>query len=197
MNVSAGRRVREVPVPLRSLAASAFAVTSYADAYAIDLPPGGAHDIDALTRLLATSAPRWAEHLMWLRDRIVSLIGLRTAPARAPAKNSIVGFQPGDMAGMFRVCARSDDEILLGADDRHLDFRASMLVQRDAARPSAVLTTVVHFNNGLGRAYFFVVRPFHRAIVTSLLRNVARRLEGEQAASPVDISRRHSDVPSA
>jgi Protein of unknown function (DUF2867) len=117
---------------------------------------------------------------MWLRDRIASLIGLRTSPTDLPVQKSNVRFQPGDMAAMFRVCARSDDEVLLGADDRHLDFRASMLVRRDAARSSAVLTTVVHFNNGLGRAYFFVVRPFHRLIVTSLLRNMARQLEGER-----------------
>jgi hypothetical protein len=124
---------------------------------------------------------------MWLRDRLVSLIGLRTSHTRAPSPNSIVRFQPGDMAGMFRVFARSDDEILLGADDRHLDFRASMLVQRDAARSSAVLTTVVHFHNRFGRAYFLVVRPFHRLIVTSLLRNVARQLESERLARAVDM----------
>ena len=62
-----------------------------------------------------------------------------------------------------------------------------MLLQRDATRTSAVLTTVVHFNNGLGRAYFFVVRPFHRLIVTSLLRNVARQLEGERLVRRLDI----------
>jgi len=170
------RRVLEVAVPIGSLAASAFPVTSFADAYAIELPAGDAHDVDALTLLLATSAPRWAEYLMWLRDRIVSLIGLHTARPRAPSPTCASHLQPGDMVGMFRVFARSDDEILLGADDRHLDFRASMLVRRDASRSSAVLTTVVHFNNSLGRAYFFVVRPFHRLIVTSLLRNVTHRL---------------------
>jgi Protein of unknown function (DUF2867) len=168
--------VREVAVPRGSLAAGAFSVTSFADAYAIELPIGDAPDVDALTWLMATSAPRWAEYLMWVRDRIVSPIGLRRAPPRVPSPTRSSNLQPGDMVGMFRVFARSDDEILLGADDRHLDFRASMLVQRDASRSSAVLTTVVHFNNSLGRAYFLVVRPFHRLIVTSLLRNVAHRL---------------------
>jgi hypothetical protein len=169
-------RVREVAVPMGSLAVSAFPVTSFADAYAIELPAGDSHDVDSLTWLLATSAPRWAEYLMWVRDRIVSLIGLHAAWPRAPSLTCASHLQPGDMVGMFRVFARSDDEILLGADDRHIDFRASMLVQRDASRSSAVLTTVVHFNNSLGRAYFFVVRPFHRLIVTSLLRNVTHRL---------------------
>ena len=169
-------RVRGVAVPRGSLAANAFPVTSFADAYSIELPAGDEHDVDSLTWLLVTSSPRWADYLMWVRDRLVSLIGLHTAPPRASSRTCTSRLQPGDMVGMFRVFARSDDEILLGADDRHLDFRASMLVRRSAPRSSVVLTTVVKFNNNLGRAYFFVVRPFHRLIVTSLLRNVMRRL---------------------
>jgi hypothetical protein len=177
------QRARKVPVPAGSLVASAFAVTSYADAYAIDLPPGRAHDVDTLARLLATSAPRWAEQLMWLRDRIVSVFGLRTARSRIEAPTSSERLQPGDTAGAFTVFARSDDEIMFGADDRHLDFRASMLVQGDVSRSRAVLTTVVHFNNGFGRAYFFVIRPFHGLIVASLMRNLRRRLEAGPTGS--------------
>jgi hypothetical protein len=113
---------------------------------------------------------------MWLRDRIVSPLGLRTARTSTTSRDPASRLQPGDMAGMFQVFERSDDEILLGGDDSHLDFRVSVLVLRSAVRSSAVLTTVVRFNNGLGRAYFFVVRPFHRLIVTSMLRNLVRRV---------------------
>ncbi len=150
--------------------------TSYEDAWAVDLPSGDAHDVDALARLMATSAPRWAEQLMWLRDRIVSVFGLRTADAKISAQISSAPIRAGDKIGTFKVLARSGDEIMFGGDDKHLDFRASLLVQRDAVQPSAVLSTVVHYNNWLGRLYFFFVRPFHRLIVASLLRNVRRRL---------------------
>lgn len=168
--------MREVPVPAESLVAGAFPRASYADAYAIYLPVGETPDVDALTRLLTTSAPRWAEQLMWLRDRIVTPLGLRTARTRTTSRDPASRLQPGDMAGMFRVFERSDDEILLGGEDSHLDFRVSVLVLRSAVRSSAVLTTAVRFNNGLGRAYFFVVRPFHRLIVTSMLRNLVGRV---------------------
>ena len=171
------RHTRKVPVPAGSLAASAFAVTSYADAYAIDLPPGCADDVDALMRLLPTSVPRWADQLMWLRDRIVSVFGLRAGGAIAAPPRSTARLQPGDTAGTFKVFARSNDEILFGGDDRHLNFRASMLVQRDGGRSRVVLSTVVQFNNRLGRVYFFFVRPFHGLIVASLLRNLRRRLD--------------------
>ena len=37
----------------------------------------------------------------------------------------------------------------------------------------------VSFNGRLGRAYFAVVKPFHRRIVPALLRSVARTLDAE------------------
>ena len=169
-------RVREVAVPTGSLVGAEFAKTSYEDAWAIDLPSGDEHDVDALARLIATSAPRWAEQLMWLRDRIVSVFGLRTSEKAQP-DNSTAPLRPGEAVSIFKVLARSDDEIMFGGDDKHLDFRASLLVQRDAARSSAVLSTVVRYNNWFGRLYFSFVRPFHRLIVASLLRNLRRRLE--------------------
>ncbi len=117
---------------------------------------------------------------MWLRDRLVSVIGLRTSRERVSSRPPDEGLQPGDKAGIFAVLARTDDEVLMGADDRHLNFRASVLVNRGPARSSVVLSTVVHYNNLQGRAYFFVVRPFHKVIVTSILREVACRLRSKR-----------------
>lgn len=180
MTRGAPARVREVAVPAGSLVAAAFAKTSYEDAWAVDLPPGDTHDVDALARLIATSAPRWADRLMWLRDRIVSLAGLRTSE-KAPPDTSSATLRPGDKLSIFQVLDRSDDEIMFGADDKHLDFRASLLVQRDGAGSTAVFSTVVRYNNWLGRVYFFFVRSFHRVIMGSLLRNLRRQVESRAA----------------
>ncbi|MGH7681918.1 MAG: DUF2867 domain-containing protein, partial [Candidatus Eiseniibacteriota bacterium] len=140
------------------------------------LPAGGALDVDAVARLLSVSAPRWADWLMWLRDRIVSVVGLRTSE-KAPAVNSTAPLRPGDSLRIFQLLDRSASEVLFGADDKHLDFRASLLVRGDAGRASAVLSTVVRYNNRLGRVYFFFVRPFHGLIIGSMLRNLRRKLE--------------------
>jgi hypothetical protein len=164
-----------VELPAGSLVSRAFARTSFEDAWAVDLPPGDTHDVDALARVLATSAPRWADWLMWLRDRIVSLVGLRTSE-KAPADDSTALLRTGDKLSIFQVFDRSEDEIMFGADDKHLDFRASLLVQRDGSAPSAVMSTVVRYNNRLGRMYFFFVRPFHRVIMKSLMGNFAKKL---------------------
>ena len=64
----------------------------------------------------------------------------------------------------------SDEEVLFGEDDRHLDYRVSLLA-RDR---QATLSTVVRFHGNAGRAYFLIVRPFHRILARRLLAAVNR-----------------------
>ena len=56
---------------------------------------------------------------------------------------------------IFRVYAVYVDEMILGEDDKHLDFRASVWLRSDhgesASVKEIVLTTVVHCHNLLGR----------------------------------------------
>ena len=80
----------------------------------------------------------------------------------------------GNRVGIFRVLGRRTDELLLGEDDRHLDFRVSVLLRDDGEAQWATVTTVVRFHNALGRAYFAVVRPFHQLIVPALIRRALR-----------------------
>ena len=176
--------VREVPLPGGSLATSAFAVTHYADAFAITLPQGVMPDIDAIVRALPSAAPWWVDGLMRVRDRAVSLIGLKTSASEAPERAPRSALQPGDRAGIFTVFARTADEILMGGDDRHLDFRASVLTRNEGECRAVVLSTVVHYNGRLGRVYFFFVRPVHRLIIPAMLRRMVRMHLLETSPSP-------------
>ncbi len=172
---STPRKIQQVPIPCGSLVERAFATTDYADAYTVRLPVGKATDVDTVTRTLFTARPRWIDALMDLRNNLVRLIGLKTPSPRKQTPESI-NLQPGNVAGPFHVFARNGDEILLGLDDRHLDFRLSVLVRRQAGVAWAVVTTVVHFNGWLGRAYFLPVRPFHQLIVPAMVRSMQRAL---------------------
>ena len=166
--------IEHTNIPRNSLIAGVFPRVDYADAYRVRLPAGAPSDIEALTRLALGAAPGWIHALMALRDRIVRIAGLKTTPhgqedlARTP-------LQPGAALGIFRVFARSADEILLGEDDRHLDFRVSVLRQSDGAADWAIVSTVVRFNNWLGRVYFLPVRPLHKLIVPAMMRSALRR----------------------
>ena len=72
----------------------------------------------------------------------------------------------GDKIGRWTLFAKHQDELITGANDRHLDFRVSVF--RDA-RPRIVLSTAVMTHNTFGRAYLATILPFHRFGVAKLL----------------------------
>lgn len=162
-----------VPLPAGSLV-SQLGFSSYADAYRVALDPERVPDVDAFARMFVKSPPGWIRALMGARDAVVGLVGLKKssdAPASSAAKGPVA---LGDFLGFFRVTERSENEIVAGEDDRHLDFRVSFLYERDARGCFGTISTVVRFNNGLGRAYFVPVAPVHRLIVPTMLDRAAR-----------------------
>ena len=122
----------------------------FADAFMIAAPAG--IDAIAATKLAFARSPLWIKALMAMRDGLGSLVGLKPAPA-----------------GGFPVIRESAGEVLLGFDDRHLDFRVLVRI----ADGQAVLTTIVHWHNGWGRAYLRLIMPFHRVIAARMLEGVA------------------------
>ncbi|MEN2977990.1 DUF2867 domain-containing protein [Tistrella bauzanensis] len=163
-----------VPLPHASRLRPLFAGADLADSYAIALPGGLGGDPEAIARALFSHQAAWVAWLLRLRDLLVSPFGLKTAPMLATPDG------PGDRRiGIFKVYEIHADEILMGEDDRHLDFRLSVRITdaQPGAQPGAqmvTLTTVVHCHNLLGRSYIMVIAPFHRAVVRSSLARAAR-----------------------
>lgn len=156
-----------VPLPPGSRIAERFKGADLADAYAIRLPPDSSRDIEVLTRFMLGDEAPWLRFLMGVRDTVVAGFGLKTSAALRKAS---LGGDP-DRVYIFRVYAVAEDEMTLGEDDKHLDFRLSVLRRSD----DIVVTTVVHCHNLLGRAYLALITPFHRLVVKSILRRAARR----------------------
>ncbi len=125
-------------------------------------------------RVLAGRPPR----LMRLRDALVRPFGLKTSP-RGP--RPLPRFVPGERVGLFTVFACTVEELLLGEDDRHLDFRLCLRVSGDG---QARLATLVRFRNVWGRAYFTLIRPFHALVVKEMLRRAAPPLPLRREAAP-------------
>lgn len=170
-------KVEQVDTPRDSLVTEIAYGAHYEDTFRLRLPHGTFQDVDALARA-CTRFPNWVRALMALRNSIVAPFGLKTtAPvgARRPRGASL---SPGDYAGIFRVFARRADELLLGGDDRHLDFRFSLLLREAEGAQEAFATTAVHFHNAWGRLYFAIVAPFHRAIIPAMLRHALAQRGG-------------------
>ncbi len=93
-------------------------------------------------------------------------------------RNAIVkplGLQGG---GGFRnlISERNDEEIILSKDDRHLCFRVGIYCSQPVdGWQDASVTTVVKFNNFLGRLYFIGIWVFHKLLVKSLFRKAINK----------------------
>lgn len=164
-----------VPLPPGSRIAGLFAGADLADAYAIGLPPGSSRDIETLTRFLLAEPAPWVRALLGVRDAVVAGFGLKTSQE---LRKTSIGADD-DRVDFFRVYAVARDEMTLGEDDKHLDFRLSVLRRSGDAggdgKSEIVVTTVVHCHNLLGRLYLALITPFHRIVVKSYLRRAARR----------------------
>ena len=122
----------------------------FADAYKVPAP----HGIDAVagTRMAFARGPLWIRGLMTLRNGLGRLVGLK--PARASG---------------FPIILETPSEVVLGFDDRHLDFRIVVAV----AGGFATVTTLVRWHNAWGRAYLAAIMPFHRVIAARMIEGVA------------------------
>jgi Protein of unknown function (DUF2867) len=106
-------------------------------------------------------APVWISRLMQLRKALVAPFGLLHDP---PAPNS-------KAIGIFPIVLDTKDKVVLGLDDKHLDFR--VVVELLNAGTSVSLTTLVKPHNIFGKIYLAIIMPFHRIIAATILSQAA------------------------
>lgn len=126
---------------------------TFADAWRVD---GVVGDVETVTTRAFSRAPDWVMPLMALRTLLVKPFGLKSGrePSAAPR------------IGLFPLISREPDRIVMGLDDRHLDFRLIVDLSGEGA---ATATTLVRTHNLGGRLYLATIMPFHRLIVPAML----------------------------
>ena len=158
-----GPRAHPTAVPVTALLATALPRVDWSDAQTVACHPGAPTDPQAWADAVFRDPPRWVAALLGVRESLVGLVGIaRGGPSS------------------FDTVARGPDEVLLGTDEHHLDFRVSVLRRPDRV----ILSTVVRLHNARGRAYFLPVRVAHPVIVRAMLARAARRLS-DPARQPV------------
>ena len=104
-----------IALPAESRLSDWYAGASLADSFAVTLPPEAPADVDALATLLFADPPVWFKILLAIRNRVMTLFGVKASHALGA----------GEHIAFFPVLSRSADEIVLGADDRHVAHDAS------------------------------------------------------------------------
>src|SRR4051812_13811520 len=142
-------RYAVAPTPLLRTALSRV---DWSDAYAVPCSSSAPRDPQVWADAVFSGPPVWVSALLGARELLVGLVGIERAGRRA-----------------FVTVARTEGEVLLGIDQSHLGFRASVL--REPRR--VVVTTVVQVHNGRGGAYSALVRRIHPAVVRAMLSRAA------------------------
>lgn len=127
------------------------------------------------------SAPKWVEKLFNFRNKIALLFGLKTSGKPTDREHQLNNFkcEPGEQLGLFKVFHKNEDEVILGENDKHLNFRISLFLEKSDARGmrTLIISTTVEFQNWFGRLYFLPVRPFHKIIVPVMLKGIIRSID--------------------
>lgn len=133
-------------------------------------------------RAFFMSAPKWINSLFAWRNNIAKLFRLKTPGNSGDRQQQLDNFscEPGERLGLFKVFYKTNNEVVLGEDDRHLDFRVSLYLDQpmdDKEQKKLTISTTVTFNHWFGRLYFLPVRPFHRLIVPTMLKGIIKHIE--------------------
>ena len=114
--------------------------------------------------------PGWMKALLIMRNWIASRCGL-DVPAASDIMNASrkEHYQVGDTIGPWPIFSLTETELVAGRDNRHLDFRLSLLRVTHDDVPSVVVSTICSVHNWSGKIYLFFIVPFHKWGVKRLI----------------------------
>jgi len=115
-------------------------------------------------------APIWMKILLIVRNAAAKAFGLEAPTVGEIMKPTVRSeYRVGDKIGPWPIFFIADNEIVAGRNNKHLDFRLSVLKDGDAT--SVVVSTICSVHNAFGKIYLFFIVPFHRTGVRSLISN--------------------------
>jgi hypothetical protein len=123
--------------------------------------------------------PLWMKLLLIARNAAAGALGLEVPTVAEIMKPTVRSeYRVGEKIGPWPIFFIGDNEIIAGRDNKHMDFRLSVLKAIDGDAISVVVSTVCTVHNVFGKIYLFFITPFHRNGVRTLLANavVAKRL---------------------
>ena len=169
--------VHQKPIPEDSLIAHAMERIDYQDNYVVQIDTDQEIAPADLVKYFFLSFPKWFMALMYTREQIAKWIGLKTAHGM-DVKGQLEAFEGkvGQSIALFHVLGSNQREVMLGENDKHLNFRFSFLVYPSGNKQEISGATTVKYNGWLGRVYFFFVKPVHRLIMRVMMRKIARRI---------------------
>lgn len=154
-------RATDSDEPHRGLIVAALPRADHTDTFVIERRRETSSDAEAWSAAVFDEPPRWVAALFAIRERLIGVVGIEEAPED------------------FTTCARSEQEVLLGADADHLSFRVALRCE-----PTRVVaSSAVQVHNTRGRLYHGLIRHIHPVVMRGMLNRAASRLARRQPAA--------------
>jgi hypothetical protein len=162
--------ISAIEVPVTSDIAKQLQGADYFDSYEMPLEHAGRSALEIYLGAIRKT-PAWINFLMAIRNRVVLLFGLKNLGHLAELSKTKVAsdYRVGDRIGIFSLLSISDNEIIMGDADKHLEVKVSICKLSGENKESVAATTVVHIHNPLGRVYMLFVVPIHKLVVPAVL----------------------------
>jgi Protein of unknown function (DUF2867) len=171
--------VVECDVPSSSaLDRDLIAISYFHDSYRMPLTRPELGIVDIFFALFGHE-PLWMKLTLVARNAAARLAGLEAPTvAEIMAPEVRVKYSVGEKIGPWPIFFLGDHEIVAGRNNKHMDFRVSVLKAVDGDGPSVIVSTVCAVHNFFGKIYLFFIVPFHRKGVRLLMSNavMAKRL---------------------
>lgn len=162
--------IHKVAVPSTSAVEDALKRCDFADAYEVQLSKPEIQASDAYVAIFCYP-PTWVQVLMNLRGQIAVRLGLmHPFDVREILPGEDPKIESGKRVGSFTVQSIYANELIVGDDDSHLNFRISTMKSEREGRFYITVSTAVEIHNTLGHVYMLVVKPFHRFLAPYMVR---------------------------
>jgi len=162
-------KVKEEAVFISEKAKQLFPKVDFADTFSTT---NKKDSIQEVTNQIFNTAPKWVAFLFKIRNSIVKFFGLKTGIPDDYNED----FKVGGYVKFFKIYDIATNEIILGANDNHLNFRA-IVSNTENTSHNIKVTTLVEYNNKKGKIYMNLIKPFHRMIVKRMVGQAYQAIE--------------------
>ncbi|UFZ06845.1 DUF2867 domain-containing protein [Bradyrhizobium ontarionense] len=134
----------------------------YRESIAIELSRPDLSVVDAFFAIFG-HRPGWMKAILILRNALAAPFGLEVSRSRdILSSDRQPAYSEGDSMLGWTVFVHTSDELIVGRDNAHLDFRVSILRNDPTGRARMVISTVCDAHNAFGVVYLKAVLPFHK-----------------------------------
>jgi len=133
----------------------------FRDAYRAPLSRSDRSVVEIFFAIFA-QRPGWMKLMLIARNKAAALAG-----REVPRKSEIMNMEQrdryfiGEKIGPWPIFFLSSDELVAGRDNKHMDFRLSIMKVHDDG-PSVVVSTLCMVHNKFGQYYLSSITPFHK-----------------------------------